>query len=270
MTNNAPSSQILASDRLPPTAITLPIHGDDPVRCDPALIKQLHGVSSATASAMMHKMGIRQTFIEGPKTTIPGTKIVGNILTLQFMPQREDVASGIAQEYAEKHSALWAVLEKIMPGDVLAIQAFGDPYTGCLGEMLITYFKARGGVGIVADGYIRDWPHVQKIGAPLWVRGFTPNYASQSSLFPWAYNVPIACSRVLVLPGDIMIADDDGAVVIPRQIAPEIVRATLAHEDWEAFSRVRMQEGGSLLKYYPLNEEGRQEYEIWRQQQNLD
>lgn len=216
---------------------------------------------------MLHRMGIRQTFIEGPKPTRPGSKIVGTVITLQFMPQREDVASGIGQEYSEKHSALWAVFEQVQPGDVLAIQAFGDPYTGCLGEMLITYFKACGGIGIVADGYIRDAPHVSKIDLPLWVRGFTPNYASQASLFPWAYNVPIACNRVLVLPGDIVIADDDGAVIVPCQLAPEIARLTLEHEDWESFSRMKMREGGALLKYYPLDETGRQEYETWRAEQ---
>jgi regulator of RNase E activity RraA len=244
--------------------ITLPIRGENFARSDAALIEQLRAVSSATASANLHRLGIRQTFIEGPKPTLPGAKTVGNILTLQFMPQREDIASGIAQEYIEQHSALWAVLEQVQPGDVLAIQAFGDPFTGCLGEMLITYFKARGGAGIVVDGSIRDWPRVQPLQLPMWVRGFTPHYASQAGLFPWAYNVPIACSRVLVLPGDIMLADDDGAVVIPRQLAPEIARHTLEHEDWESFSRERMQQGGALNKYYPLSEEGRQEYEAWQ------
>jgi regulator of RNase E activity RraA len=262
-----PALSTVENGTMPRPNITLPIQGEAFERGDAALIEQLRGVSSATASAMLHKMGIRQTFIEGPRTTLPGSKIVGSVLTLQFMPQREDVASGIAQEYSEQYSALWAVLEQVQPGDVLAIQAYGDPYTGCLGEMLITYFKAQGGVGIIADGYIRDWPRVQKIQLPLWVRGFTPNYASQSSLFPWAYNVPIACSRVLVLPGDILIADDDGAVLIPRQIAPMIVQQTLDHEDWEAFSRIRMQQGGALTKYYPLNAEGQQEYEAWRAQQ---
>ncbi len=253
-----------------PDNLTLPITGGEFSRPDPQLIEQLRGVSSATASAMLHRMGIRQTFIEGPKTTLPGAKIVGSIITLQFMPQREDVASGIQQEYSEKFSALWAVLEHIKPGDVLAIQAFGDPYTGCLGEMLITYFKAQGGIGIVVDGCIRDAPRVQAIGVPLWVRGFTPNYASQSTLFPWAYNVPIACSRVLVLPGDIMIADDDGAVVIPCNVAPEIARVTREHEDWESFSRMKITDGGALFKYYPLNDEGRQEYEAWRAEQRPD
>jgi len=262
-----PDSSTAPNGTLPPPDIRLPLHGDDFPRADSALIEQLRSVSSATASAMLHRLGIRQTFIEGPKATIHGAKVVGSLLTLQFMPQREDVASGITQEYSERFSALWAVLEQVRAGDILAIQAYGDPYTGCLGEMLITYFKAQGGAGIIVDGYIRDWPRVKSIEMPLWVRGFTPNYASQASLFPWAYNVPIACSRVLVLPGDLVIADEDGAVVIPRQVAPLIVQHTLAHEDWESFSRMRMQEGGALNRYYPLSAEGQQEYESWRRDQ---
>jgi regulator of RNase E activity RraA len=258
MSNNGNQDSLAKAD------VVLPIQGGAFQRPAAELIEQLHAVSSATASAMLHRMGIRQTYIEGPKSLLPGKKIVGSAVTLQFMPQREDVASGFGQEHAEKYSALWAVLETIQPNDVLTIQAYGDMYTGCLGEMLITYIKARGGVGVVVDGCIRDFPRVKDIDLPIWGRGTTPNYASQATLFPWAYNVPIACSRVLVLPGDIVVADDDGAVLIPRQVAPQLVEQTLAHEDWESFSRIRMREGGTLGKYYPLNDEARQEYEAWR------
>ena len=242
----------------------LPIHGPDIQRPAPELIERLYSVSSATASAMLHKMGIRQTFIEGPLPRKPGAKVVGPAVTLQFMPQREDIASGAAQEKAENRTALWEVFEHVEQGDILTVQAFGDPYTGCLGEMLTTYFKGRGGIGIVVDGCIRDWPHVQEIDIPLWTRGFTPNYASQSRLFPWAYNVPIACSQVLVLPGDIIIADDDGAVLVPAQMAEVVAAHTREHEEWEVFSRIKLAEGGSLKKYYPLNEEGQREYEAWK------
>ena len=254
---------------LPTPAISqvLPIGGPPFARPDSELIKQLYQVGSATASALLHKMGVRQTFIQGPLPRQPGAKVVGPVVTLQFMPQREDVASGMAQEHVEKVSALWAVFETVQPGDILAVQAFGDAYTGCMGEMLITYFKGRGGIGIVVDGCIRDWPRVQEIGTPIWTRGFTPNYASQSTLFPWAYNVPIACSRVLVLPGDIIIADDDGAVLVPAQMAALLLEYAGAHEDWEVFSRIKLAEGGSLKKYYPLNDEGQREYEEWRKVQ---
>lgn len=263
--------QIPTLSSLPAPAISreLPIAGPIFERADPELIKLLHRVSSATAAATMHKIGVRQTFIEGPLPRQPGAKIVGPAVTLQFMPQREDIATGVAQEHVEKFSALWAVFETVMPGDVLVVQAYGDPYTGCMGDMLTTYFKGRGGVGIVVDGSVRDWPKVRELGVPVWTRGFTPNYASQTHLFPWAYNVPIACSQVLVLPGDIIIADDDGAVVVPVQLAPAVLQSTLEHEDWEVFSRMKLLEGGSIRTYYPLSEEGQREYEAWKAAQGL-
>ena len=102
------------------------------------------------------------------------------------------------------------------------------------------------------------------MNVPLWTRGFTPNYASQGTLFPWAYNVPIALGRVLVMPGDLMIADDDGAVVIPAGMAATVLERTLDHENWEEFSRLKLAEGGSIRKYYPLSEEGRAEHQLWQ------
>ncbi len=242
----------------------LPVSGDDPGASDPELVRQLARVSSATACAKLHALGIRRTFIEGPRSLTAGAKVTGRAVTLQFMPQREDVASGVAQEYVERSTALWAVLEEIRPGDVLVVQAYGSPYTGCFGDMLVRYFKRRGGAGIVVDGRIRDWSRVSRLGVPIWSAGTTPHYASQAELFPWAYHVPIACGGVLVLPGDLVIADDDGAVVVPRRRAPEVVRAAREHEEWEVFSRARIEEGAALSDYYPLTPERRAEYELWR------
>ena len=199
-----------------------------------------------------------------PKPRVPGAKVVGPAVTLQFMPQREDVASGKAQEHVEKKSALWGVFDTVEAGDVLVVQAFGDPYTGTMGDMLTTYFMGRGGIGIVVDGSVRDWPKIRQMDLPLWTKGFTPNYASQTNLFPWAINVPIACSMVLVIPGDIIIADDDGAVVVPAKLAEFVLEQTIHHEEWEVFSRMRLREGGSIQKYYPLSDEGWEEYEAWK------
>ena len=198
-----------------PEGIKLPIEGAAYQRPDASLLQAMEGVSSATASALLHKIG--------------------------------------------RH---------VQVNDVLCIQAYGDPYTGCVGEMLATYFAAQGGIGMVVDGSVRDWPKIEEIGLPMWTRGFTPNYASQTHLFPWACNVPVNVSGVLVLPGDIIIADDDGAVVVPRQMAAAVAEVTQEHEDWEIFSRMKLAAGGSLFKYYPLNDEGRQEYEEWRKEQS--
>src|SRR5579883_2978443 len=105
--------------RWPPSPVRLPISGPPFERPSADLLAQLHAVSSATASAELHKMGIRRTFIQGPAARQTGVKIVGPAVTLQFMPQREDIASGMAQEQGEKTSALWAVLDEVQPGDVL-------------------------------------------------------------------------------------------------------------------------------------------------------
>ena len=180
------------------------------------------------------------------------------------MPKREDLLGAQQQEYTERKTALWQVLEHVSPGDVMVVDARGDMRTGCFGEMLLTYFKTRGGIGVIVDGCIRDYPHVGHFGLPLWTRGFTPNYASQTGLFPWDFNVPAACAGVLVIPGDIIIADEDGAVVVPVKLAQEVLEQALEKEEKEEFSRMKLEQGGELRKYYPLSEEGQREYEEWR------
>lgn len=249
---------------LPPADVTLPIKGEPWRRLPPETLEKLKAVSTATASAMLHQMGLTQATIAGPRTTIPGSRLVGQAVTLQFMPMREDIGSKVAQEDYERTSALWHVLDVIQPGDVLTIAAKGHMHTGCLGEMLLSYLKGRGGEGAVVDGCVRDWPNIQPLNIPLWVKGFTPNYATQAGLNPWAYNVPVDLCDVLVLPGDVILADDDGVVCLPLNLVDAVLEEGTSHEDWETFSRQKLSEGGSIWKYYPLKDEGLEEYEAWR------
>ncbi len=242
----------------------IPVRGPEPAATDHELVSRLHGVSAATACARLNSQGISRTWVDGPTALRPGQKVVGRAITLQFMPQREDIADGVTQEYIERTTALWAVLDEVQPGDVLVIEARGSHTTGCLGDMLVRYFKQRGGAGIVVDGRIRDVPRVSELEVPIWSTGATAHYASQTELFPWAYNVPVAVGGVLALPGDFVVADDDGAVIVPRQRAESLLAAAAEHEAWEVFSRRRIDEGAPLRDYYPLNETTRQEYERWR------
>lgn len=232
------------------------------------LIAELRRVSSATATGTLNRLGISDAFMQGPLARTPGAKVVGPAVTLQFLPKREDQMTGLGEGQTEKRSALWEVLEHVAPGDVIVVDARGDLRTGCFGEMLLTYFQAQGGSGVVVDGCIRDYPQVREFDLPLWTRGFTSNSAGQTNLWPWDFNVPIGCAGVLVLPGDIIVADDDGAVVVPVRLAPEVAKEATEHEEWEVFSRLRLQQGGALSKYYPLSEEGRREYEEWRRTQD--
>jgi regulator of RNase E activity RraA len=182
------------------------------------------------------------------------------------MPKREDVYRG--GEYVNPEEQLHRhVLYSAQPGDVVVVDARGDLSSGCFGEMMLTYFHAKGGLGVVIDGCIRDFPHARELGLGLWTRGVTPNFHTQTNIFPFAYNVPIACGGVFVVPGDIIVADDDGAVVVPVAMAEDLLERALNHGEWEEFSRMRLQQGGDLRKYYPLNDEARAEYELWRDSQ---
>lgn len=238
------------------------IETKDIVRPDKRLCEGLAAVGSATASAELSRMGIRNAHITGPVSWTPGKAIAGPALTLQFMPKREDIYG--VDEYAQPELQLHRhVLYHAQAGDIVVVDARGDMTAGVFGEMMLTYFMGRGGAGVVIDGCIRDFPEAKKLGIGLWLRGTTPNFHTQTNIFPFAVNEPIAMNNVLVMPGDIIVADDDGAVVVPVKMAPALLEKVSTHHDWEEFSRLRLSEGGDLKRYYPLSDAARPEYEEW-------
>ena len=123
---------------------------------------------------------------------------------------------------------------------------------------------------MVIDGCVRDYPNVQQLDLGLWLRGVTPNYHTQTNIYPFAVNVPIACGGVLVMPGDIIIADDDGVVVVPIKLAPELLKVASEHNEWEEFTQLRLSQGGDLRDYYPLSEKAKVEYQAWRKAQGKE
>jgi len=130
----------------------------------------------------------------------------------------------------------------------------------------LTYFQGKGGEGIIVDGVIRDFTHAKELDLGMWLKGVTPNYHTQVSIFPNAVNIPISCGGVLVNPGDIIIADDDGAVVVPITLAEQLAEIATGHTEWEVFARKKLSEGGELSEFYPRNawsEKTEQEYSAW-------
>ncbi len=235
-------------------------------RPDRSLIDGLAQIGSATAAGELSRLGIRDSQIRGPQSWTPGKSVVGPALTLQFMPKREDLYG--VDEYADPERQLHRhVLYHTQPGDIVVVDARGDLGSGIFGEMMLTYFTGRGGAGVVINGCIRDYPHAKDLGIGLWLQGVTPNFHTQTNLMPFAVNGPIACNNVLVMPGDIIVADDDGVVVVPIKLAPQLLAKASEHVEWEDFSRLRLSQGGDLRKYYPLSEEARAEYEAWRKEQ---
>jgi regulator of RNase E activity RraA len=226
------------------------------------LVESVRQVGAATASATLAHMGLRNCFIEGPTTWNKGKCVAGPAVTLQMMPKREDLFD--EGEYADVETQLHRhVLYQVEPGDMVVVDARGDMTSGIFGDMMMTYFKGLKGAGVVIDGCVRDWGKVQQLDIPIWIRGVTPNYHAQTNLMPLAVNVAVACGGVTVIPGDIVVADDDGAVCVPVALAEQMVAKAHKDHGWEEFSREKLLAGESLKRYYPLHKDAWHEYEAW-------
>lgn len=227
------------------------------------LIEGLRGLGAATIAGTLGHMGFKNPHMTGILPQTRGKSICGPALTLQCLPQRPDLFS--EGEYADPETQLHRhVLYHVHEGDVVVVDARGDMRSGIFGDMMSTYFKGRGGAGIIIDGVMRDRPNVDKLDLALWLKGWSPNYHVQTDIYPYAVNVTIACGGVTVVPGDIIVADDDGAVVVPLSMAEQVIADGQKHAEWEVFSRIKLMEGAPLQRYYPLHPDANEEYEAWR------
>lgn len=236
----------------------------DITRPDRTLCDRLAAIGTATVASELSRLwGLRNVHIQGPVPLVPGRSAAGPALTLQFMPKREDLFEG--GEYNNPELQLHRqVMYPAQAGDMIVVDARGDLSSGIFGEMMLTFFAGRGGQGVVIDGCIRDAQAARRLDLGIWVRGTTPNYHAQTAIVPYAVNVPIACGGVFVMPGDIVVADDDGAVVVPVALAEQLAEAAGEHAEWEEFSRLRLSQGADLAKYYPLTDEVQDEYLAWK------
>ena len=237
-------------------------------RLEQTLLDRLREIGAATIAGSLARHGIRNPHLVGLTAHNLGKRVCGQAVTLQFMPKREDVHWGDEYSYAPERELHRQAIMAAAPGDIIVVDARGSLQSGVFGEMMLTSFKARGGEGIVIDGCIRDFPEVQALDLGLWLRGVTPNFHTQTEIFPHAVNVPIACAGVFVVPGDVIVADDDGAVLLPYALAEDMAQLATEKAAWEVFSRLKLEEGEPLDKYYPLNDEARQEYEAWLRAQD--
>ena len=226
------------------------------------LVEGLKGLGSATVAGTLGHMGFKSPHMVGILPQTKGKSIVGPAVTLQCLPQRPDLFN--EGEYADPETQLHRhVLYQVEAGDVVVVDARGDMRSGIFGDMMSTYFKGRGGAGIIIDGCMRDRPNVEKLDLALWLKGWTPNYHVQNEIYPNAVNVTIACGGVTVVPGDIIVADDDGAVCVPVALAEAMIAKAHKDHGWEEFSREKLLAGESLKRYYPLHKDAWPEYEAW-------
>jgi 5-oxopent-3-ene-1,2,5-tricarboxylate decarboxylase / 2-hydroxyhepta-2,4-diene-1,7-dioate isomerase len=219
----------------------------------------LRRVSAATLTAQLLRRGIRNTFIKGLRPTRPDLRMVGRAMTLRYVPLREDiVAADVAELNAQKRA-----VETIGPGEVLVIEARGELGAGTIGDILALRALRRGAAGIVTDGGLRDTPAVAGLDIPTY---YATSHASQLGIahYPLDVGVPVACGGVLVMPGDVIVGDAEGAVVVPIALAEEVARDALEQEEREEFAAERVDAGESIRGIYPLSEARRAEFEAWR------
>jgi regulator of RNase E activity RraA len=228
----------------------------------PEAAVKLGNVSTATLTAQLLLRGFRNTFIPGLVPTRPDLRMVGRAFTLRYVPVREDLGVEGIRPDNETNLQRRAV-ESVGHGEVLVIDARGDLGAAVLGDILATRIASRGGAGIVTDGSFRDSPGFAAIDLPAYHRA--PNAAlSWLVHHPVDLNVAIGCGGVLVLPGDVVVGDAEGVVVIPAQVAEDVAHAAAEQELTEEFALERVRGGEPIGDLYPLADSRRAEYEEWR------
>lgn len=228
------------------------------------VLRRLMGVSTATAWAYLVRSGIKRPFMMGIRPLALGDvyPMVGRARTLRYLPLREDLLPLLRE--AGEGSPQRDAIEHVEPGDVFVVDAMGNLEAGTMGDILATRIKTRGAAGIVADGCVRDSPYIKRMGVPVYTRSVHPA-ANTSAILPFSHNEPVQCGGVTVLPGDVLLGDEEGVVVIPPTLAAELAGWGQEHEQLEVFLRRKVEQGASIAEAYPPNAQVRAEYEASKQ-----
>ncbi|GMA25629.1 hypothetical protein GCM10025864_33880 [Luteimicrobium album] len=225
----------------------------------PALREKLERVPVAGLSSRLRKRGLNTVTVDGVRPLRPGTKLVGTARTLRLVPGREDLFTSHGGGYNAQKRAFDAVGE----GEVLVVEAGRDPDAGTLGDVLALRAHARGAAGVVTDGAVRDADAVAAVGIPVFSNGAHPAVLGRKHV-PWEADVTVACGGTTVQPGDVVVGDSDGVVVVPPALVEEVVDAALAQEDEDGWIAARVAEGHPVRGLFPMNAEWRARYEAWR------
>jgi regulator of RNase E activity RraA len=222
----------------------------------------LRTVSTASLTTALFNRGIRTAHMRGVHPLRPDLRLVGFAYTLRYVPMREDLGGDTTFDNTTNPQRV--AVEGVGPGDVLVIDARGETGAGTLGDILITRMQQRGVAGIVTDGALRDTPAIKTIDLPNYARAAAP-YMSSLLHHPIDINVPIGCGGAAVIPGDVIVGDGDGVVVLPRALAGEIAREAFEKEQYEDWALARIRSGASILNTYPPSRETLAEYEREKQ-----
>ena len=224
-------------------------------------LSRLRRISTATLTSQLFKLGFRNTYLTGVKPLAPSLRMAGEAVTVRFVPAREDLATfdAIGRPGYPQRKAI----DEILPGQVLVLDCRGIAEVAAGGEILMSRLKARGAAGAVTDGAMRDYAAIQNLDFPVYAADMAAS-AHIHRHFAVDINVPIGCAEVLVMPGDIMVGDEEGVVCIPRHLAAQVSESGLEMESLEAFVLEKVAAGAPLAGTYPPSEAMRAEYEAWK------
>ena len=223
-------------------------------------LARLGQVSSATVSMQLIKRGIRRIWLKGPKPLDPARpKLVGEAFTLRFVPLREDLST--FESYTQPGS-LREAIEAMPAGVVAVIDACGETGCGTLGDILAARLKERGVLGAISDGAMRDTVDMAALGWPVFCAG-RASPPSITGLFFAGHGETIRCGGATVVPGDVVVGDEDGCVVVPRALADEVAQGAVEQERYERYVQIRVKQGAAVLGLYPPTEESQAGYREW-------
>ena len=225
----------------------------------PGIAASLQRASTATITTVLLKKGIRRAWMRGPMplASAAGARVVGPAFTLRFVPAREDLAT--PESWSSPKSTRAAI--EAMPSGVLAVvDAMGVKDAGVFGDILSARMRKRGAAALITDGVVRDLAGVVGTGLPVWCSGGAAP-ASVAALTFVGWQEPIGCGGVAVFPDDIIVADGDGAVVIPQAMLAEVAAEAEEQERLEAWIMKQVEGGAALPGLYPPNAEAKARYE---------
>lgn len=219
---------------------------------------RINSVGTATLSSQLRRRGLNSVSIDGLTSTRPATRLVGLARTLRFVPAREDLFASHGGGYNAQKRAF----DSLGPDDVLVIEARGEPGTGTVGDILALRAQMRGAAGIVTDGGVRDIVAVAALDIPTYYRNPHPAVLGRKHV-PWDVDLTIACGGAAVQPGDVIVGDADGVLVIPPHLLEEVVADSIDQEREEAFIAQMVERGEKVDGLYPMNADWRARYEEW-------
>ncbi|WP_183803974.1 ribonuclease activity regulator RraA [Rhizobium sp. BK316] len=231
---------------------------------DPAAIEILKGVSTATLTTVLLKKGLRNIWMRGTKPLKPGQeRVVGPAFTLRFVPAREDLAT--PESWASPISTR-AAIEDMPEGCIAVVDAMGVQDAGIFGDILCARMMKRKVAALISDGVVRDLEGVLGSGLPVWCDGMAapPSIAGLTFV---GWQQPIACGGVAVFPGDIVVADKDGAVLIPTALLDAVLAEAPEQERMEGWIMTEIDRGVPLPGLYPMNAETKARYQAWKDAQ---